>query len=138
MINHKKVYGEYEVPFTLAKEYDEYKFNVYKGMSVKELREKLIAADSNREILKELSERVIIIQEFGNIDIELSSYGIKENNNLDMAFVVCAKFKDIGWDTQDILEIEFSIDMLDNIENFMYDTLIRYAKEHELEWAKEN
>lgn len=101
MINHKKVYGEYEVPFTLAKEYDEYKFNVYKGMSVKELREKLIAADSNREILKELSERVIIIQEFGNIDIELSSYGIKE-------------------------------------ENFMYDTLIRYAKEHELEWAKEN
>lgn len=139
--NRDKIYGEYEVPFTLAKDYTCYRFNVQDNLSVKELKDKLAAANYDNNYLGLTTHNVLIVQEFGNIDIELSVYGVDDNKKMVIAFIICANYKDIGWQSEDILDLEFSIDMLNedkSIEELMYNTLIDYARAHKLDWSREN
>ena len=84
-----------------------------------------------------------MVLEFGNIDIELNSTGrMDEKNLLDM--ITCIKYlnEDTNkgeWMTYEFTDTEItSEEQLDNLEEIMYNDLIRFAKEKNLTWSKLN
>ena len=131
-------YGEYGVPFKVAKKMKCYKYEFSECKNIDEVKQKFNEVSYNDSYIGAL-----VVLEFGNIDIELNSTGrMDEKNLLDM--ITCIKYlnEDTNkgeWMTYEFTDTEItSEEQLDNLEEIMYNDLIRFAKEKELTWSKLN
>lgn len=134
----RATYGEYDVPFDVARQMDCYKYGFGECSDINEVKEKF-----NEFSHDDIYIGGLVVLEFGNIDIELNSTGsIEEKNILDM--ITCIRTlpqteSDSGWITYEFTGTEItSIEQLDNLEKLMYDDLMRFAKEKDLKWSKLN
>ena len=133
-----KIYGEYGVPFEVAKRMRGYKYEFSECKNIDEVKRKF-----NEVSYDDVYIGALVVLEFGNIDIELNSTGrMEEKNLLDM--IVCIKYLDEGTSKGEWMTYEFtgteitSEEQLDNLEEIMYNDLIRFAKEKNLTWSKLN
>lgn len=131
-------YGEYGVPFEVAKHMKCYKYEFSECKNIDEVKRKF-----NEVSYDDVYIGALVVLEFGNIDIELNSTGrMEEKNLLDM--IVCIKYLDEGTSKGEWMTYEFtgteitSEEQLDNLEEIMYNDLIRFAKEKNLTWSKLN
>lgn len=120
----------YNIPFQQAQQMNEYSFKSATQYSLSELNG-IISRNNGNEI-----NDAVFILEFGNIDIELNILPL-DNNYYDIGYFVCIKSAN-GWQSDDYTDKEFNITDLDNIEEIMYNELMKYASSHNLYWSKEN
>lgn len=138
-----KKYGEYDVPFSEIKKLDCYCIDY--SMSLEEIKRMIKECDEHGCSELVTSDNVIINMELGNFDIEFTQYGINDiTNNLESGFYCCANYKtnsDDGWQSEGFSELETSIDLFNNkdeLEEKMYNAMIKYMKEDGFTWSKEN
>lgn len=133
-------YGEYGVPYKVAKKLDCFKVNWNTPYEkAKELiKEFIINGTTSKEFYK---MDAICVMEFGNIDIEFMSYGINDEDKFDTGFYCCANWEDDGWESHGFSDLIFNLEILEDrnkFEEVMYNSMIEYAKNNKLFWSKEN
>ncbi|MDU2121906.1 MAG: hypothetical protein E7E64_05165 [Clostridium celatum] len=134
---------DYEIKFEDARNMDIYKFD--KEITLSELREVFKNLNKNRFSSELRSFYAPIKLIFGNIGIELTILPEGKNNYI-LDFVVWqyyTKLYDVkrlenGWKPYKFLNYSYNFDIEEDIEEFMYNKLIKIAKENTLFWSKSN
>lgn len=134
-----KVYGEYNIPFEIAKNMKEYKFSLK--------NEDIPVLEEYRFLFNEISEDDNDyyggeeVLEFGNIDIELNiTKRASEYKKNILDFFICIKTKE-GWESYDFSDYTLTLEDLKDVETLertMYRELMKYAKKYNLYWSKYN
>lgn len=129
---------KYNLSLTEAKKSKDYKYE-YKS---KEETDKLINSLNSDKSMKGIKEDVYAVLEFGNIDIELNV--LNNDGLIDIGYVVCIRFlnenNELEWETHgytDDIKI-FDIGDLENLEEIMFNTLMKYADKHNLKYSEPN
>lgn len=150
--NVLKTYGEYDIPFEIAKQLPEYKFTLNKPLEDIQKKTKLFIKEKNFDIIKDLLD-VLFVLEFGSIDIELQYYDVTESDEIDAGFFTCVQKElhtypnsydnstDDGWCSHKFSDLNFDTSMLDDLENLeklMYTHMINVARNDKLYWSKRN
>ena len=122
----------YKLTLSQAKENKEYKFTGDNKHTFQSMINKY---------KENTSDNVMFVLTLGSVDIELT---ILENgtDKLDIGYVVCSRTtptkEDDGWETYDYSDKEVLESDFDNIEETMFNELMKYAEKHNLYWSKYN
>lgn len=128
----------YNISLTEAKNSKEYKYTI----KPKEEIEKLINSLKTNKSMNELKEDVYAVLEFGNIDIELNV--LNSNGLVDIGYITCKRFlnenNEVEWETHGYTDNIKTFDISDfsNLEEVMFNTLMRYADKYILKYSEPN
>lgn len=137
-----KQYDEYDIPYEIAKELDEFKITWEKNFDNFKMSIEKYYKDKNKGCVP---LDVICVMEFGCLDIELTTYDIYDGI-LDVGFMVCAKIDiddaiNYGWESIDFADLDFNLNLIkdkENVERNMYIALMDFARKKDLWWSKLN
>lgn len=128
------IYGEYGVPFEVAKKMKGYNFSLTDNEVLELYKEKFKTSDGIDNYYG--GEEVL---EFYNLDIELN-ITTRENEANILDFYICIKGH-YGWDSHDFSDYVIKYEDLgsiDTLEEIMYREMIKYAEKYNLTWSKLN
>lgn len=116
----------YGITFKEAKEMPIYNFSLTNdNNSIAELIGSVLLKDFKDD------KTVIAILKFGYIDIELNVYCY--DDVFELEYYICKRNACVGWNSYS--ESNTKVVLEDNIEETMFNELIRFAKEHKLYWS---
>ena len=125
----------YKITLEDAKKMGIYKFKKELCYCKEEILDVII---NNKQLRKNqcISDNILDIVQFGNIDIELTVHNC--DGVLDIGYFVCAKYKEIGWESVDYAYKDFELEDIDNIEEVMFNAMMEFAEINNLHWSKLN
>ncbi|HEY5587714.1 MAG TPA: hypothetical protein VIK86_02025 [Candidatus Paceibacterota bacterium] len=123
----------YEITLEEAKQIEGYEFT--KNIEVVELKKQI---ESNTfDMFNKNGGNVPFVLEFKNIDIELTILDNEKSYcGYDLGYFICIK-NDTGWESFDYSDTKVDL-TVENVEEFMFNDLIKFAKRYNLYWSKLN
>lgn len=145
ILNDKNIidnYGEYNIPYEIAKKMDcfKYSYNYTSNFSIlkNNIKDILMNYTNNNNEDEIIFDGLYEIT-FGNISIQLLYWGLLNGKPyFDFYFNTLDDDGECGWSGVDFVDdLTFNIDMLNNkdiFDKYMYDGMINFAKKHEIVW----